>query len=334
MATTLPVERLAQDRLFIDGEWSDAAAGKRFETINPATGEPLGDVAEGAAADIDRAVSAARAAFRSDAWRRMDAADRGAILWRMADIIEQRADALARLEVMDNGKPIREAKIDIRQAIDAFRYYDGWTTKLHGATIPVSGNMLNYTLREPVGVVGAIIQWNLPLLMAVWKVAPALACGNTVVLKPAEQTPLSALELAAIGAEAGLPPGVQNVVTGFGETAGAALVAHADVDKIAFTGSTAVGRIIMREAAGSLKKLSLELGGKSPNIVLTDAAIGAAARGAISAIFYNTGQCCTAGSRLLVHESVKDQLLSALVERAGKMQPGDPLDPKTRFGPL
>ncbi|HEX2168005.1 MAG TPA: aldehyde dehydrogenase family protein [Longimicrobiales bacterium] len=331
---TMSADRSAQDRLLINGEWTDAVGGKKFETLNPATGESLAEVAEGEAADIDRAVAAARAAFRADSWRRMDAADRGAILWRMADIVEQRADALARLEVLDNGKPIREAKIDIRQSIDALRYYAGWTTKLHGATIPVRGNMLNYTLREPVGVVGAIIPWNFPLLMAVWKIAPALACGNTVVLKPAEQTPLSALELGAIGVEAGLPPGVLNVVTGLGETAGAALVAHPDVDKIAFTGSTAVGRIIMREAAGSLKKLSLELGGKSPNIVLADADIGAAARGAFSAIFYNTGQCCTAGSRLLVHESVKDELLSALVERAGKMQPGDPLDPKTRFGPL
>jgi aldehyde dehydrogenase (NAD+) len=331
---TIPVDRLAQDLLFIGGEWTDASSGKRFDTMNPATGEVLAEVAEGDAADVDSAVAAARAAFRADSWRRMDAADRGAILWRMADIMEQRADALARLEVLDNGKPIREAKIDIRQAIDALRYYAGWTTKMHGATLPVRGNLLNYTLREPVGVVGAIIPWNFPLLMAVWKIAPALACGNTMVLKPAEQTPLGALELAAIGAEAGLPSGVLNVVNGFGETAGAALVAHPDVDKIAFTGSTAVGRIIMREAAGSLKKVSLELGGKSPNIVLADADVAAAARGAFSAIFYNTGQCCTAGSRLLVHESVKDELLSGLVDRAAKMTPGDPLDPKTRFGPL
>jgi aldehyde dehydrogenase (NAD+) len=243
----------------------------------------------------------------------MDAADRGALLWRMADIMEKRGAELARLEVLDNGKPIREAKIDIRQAVDALRYYAGWTTKLQGDTIPVRGNLFNYTLREPVGVVGAIIPWNFPLLMAVWKVAPALACGNTVVLKPAEQTPLSALELAAIAAEAGLPAGVLNVVPGFGETAGAALVKHPDVDKIAFTGSTAVGRLIMQQAAESLKKVSLELGGKSPNIVLADADVDAAARGAFTAIFYNTGQCCTAGSRLLVHESVKDQLLQQLV---------------------
>jgi aldehyde dehydrogenase (NAD+) len=332
--TAFPVERLSEDRLFIGGEWSDAIGGARLETLHPANGEALTEVAEGAAQDIDVAVAAARRAFEDPKWRRMDAADRGALLWRMADIMERRSDALTRLEVLDNGKPIREAQIDVRQSIDALRYYAGWTTKLQGDTLPVRGNYLNYTLREPVGVVGAIIPWNFPLLMAVWKVAPALACGNTLVLKPAEQTPLSALELAAFAAEAGLPAGVLNVVTGFGETAGAALVAHAHVDKIAFTGSTAVGRQIMQQAAGSLKKVSLELGGKSPNIVLADADLDAAARGAFSAIFYNTGQCCTAGSRLIVHESARDELLGKLVDRAGKMQPGDPLDPKTRLGPM
>jgi aldehyde dehydrogenase (NAD+) len=335
MATTMPsVERLAQDRLFIGGEWRDASGGGRFETLHPANGGAITEVAEGTADDIDAAVRAARGAFEDPAWRDMDAADRGALLWRMADILERRGDALARLEALDNGKPVREAQIDIRSAVDALRYYAGWTTKLHGYTIPVRGNRFNYTLREPIGVVGAIIPWNFPLLMAVWKVAPALACGNTIVLKPAEQTPLSALELAAIAAEAGVPAGVLNVVTGFGEPAGAALVRHADVDKIAFTGSTDVGRIIMREAAGTLKKISLELGGKSPNIVLPDADVEAAARGAFSAIFYNTGQCCTAGSRLIVHESVRDALLEQLVARASKMQPGDPLDPKTRLGPM
>jgi aldehyde dehydrogenase (NAD+) len=335
MATaTVPVERLAQDRLFIGGEWQDAAGGARFVTLHPATGEAITEVARGEAADIEAAVAAARRAFGDPKWRRMDAADRGAILWRMSDIIERRSEQLTQLEVLDNGKPIREAQIDIRQTIDALRYYAGWATKLQGDTLPVRGSYLNYTLREPVGVVGAIIPWNFPLLMAVWKVAPALACGNAVVLKPAEQTPLTALELGAIAAEAGLPAGVLNIVTGFGESAGAALVKHADVDKIAFTGSTAVGRLIMREAAASLKKVSLELGGKSPNIVLADADIAAAARGAFSAIFYNTGQCCTAGSRLIAHESVKDELLAALVERAGRMQPGDPFDAKTRLGPM
>ncbi|HUF51917.1 MAG TPA: aldehyde dehydrogenase family protein [Longimicrobiales bacterium] len=334
MATVALPERLSQDRLFIGGEWQDSASGGRIETQFPATGEVVAAVAEADASDVDRAVAAARAAFEDATWRRMDAADRATVLWRMSDIMEQRADALTRLEVIDNGKPIREAKIDIRQSIDALRYYAGWATKLQGDTIPVRGNFLNYTLREPVGVVGAIIPWNFPLLMAVWKVAPALACGNTLVLKPAEQTPLSALELAAIARDAGLPPGVLNVVPGFGESAGAALVRHADVDKIAFTGSTAVGKLIMRDAAESLKKVSLELGGKSPNIVLEDADLDAAARGALSGIFYNTGQCCTAGSRLLVHESVKDDLLARIVAKAKQLQPADPLDAKTRMGPL
>jgi aldehyde dehydrogenase (NAD+) len=331
---TMPAERVAEDRLFIGGEWTEARDGGRFETLHPATGEVLTAVAEAGPADVEAAVAAARTALAEQGWRRMDAADRGAVLWRIADLMEQRAPLLTRLEVLDNGKPIREAAIDIRQAVDAFRYYAGWATKLQGETIPVRGNVLNYTLREPVGVVGAIIPWNFPLLMAAWKVAPALACGNTVVLKPAEQTPLTALELAAIARDAGIPAGVLNVVPGFGEKAGAALVAHAGVDKIAFTGSTAVGRQIMRTAAESLKKVSLELGGKSPNIVLADADVEAAARGAFAGIFYNTGQCCTAGSRLLVHESLKDELLARLVERAAKLQPGDPLDPKTRLGPV
>jgi acyl-CoA reductase-like NAD-dependent aldehyde dehydrogenase len=333
-STAIATERLAEDRLFIGGEWVDAASGRSFDTRFPATGEVIAQVAEAAAADVDRAVAAARTAYQDRRWQRMDGADRAALLWRIADALAARADQLARLEVLDNGKPIREAVIDVRQAVDAFRYYAGWADKLQGETLPVRGRVLNYTLREPVGVVGAIIPWNFPLLMAVWKVAPALACGNAVVLKPAEQTPLGALELAAIAAEAGLPPGVLNVVPGFGETAGAALVRHPGVDKIAFTGSTAVGKRIMRDAADSLKKVSLELGGKSPNIVLADADLDAAARGAFSGIFYNTGQCCTAGSRLLVHDSVKDEVLGRIVERAKKMEPADPFDPKARLGPL
>jgi acyl-CoA reductase-like NAD-dependent aldehyde dehydrogenase len=328
------ISRKAPDQLFIDGEWVDAASGKTFAVYNPATGDVLAEVAEAGAADIDAAVRAARRAFEDARWRNLDANARGVLLWRLGDAIEARFNDLVRLEVLDNGKPLREAQIDIRQVVDAFRYYAGWTTKLQGETIPVPGNVLNYTLREPVGVVGAIIPWNFPLLMASWKVAPALACGNTVVLKPAEQTPLTALELAAIAAEVGIPKGVLNVVPGFGETAGAGIVKHPGIDKIAFTGSTAVGRTIMRAAADTLKKVSLELGGKSPNIVFADADLDAATRGSFSAIFYNTGQCCTAGSRLLVHESVHDQLLEKLVERAQKLQPGDPLDPKTRVGPL
>lgn len=335
MATTeVIVARRAPDRLYIGGEWVGSRSGATLATRHPATGAVLAEVAAAGAEDVDAAVQAARRAFDEGAWVGMDAADRALLLWRISDAMEARKDELVRLEVLDNGKRIREAEIDVRDAIDAFRYYAGWTTKLHGDTLPVRGNVLNYTLREPVGVVGAIIPWNFPLLMAAWKVAPALACANTVVLKPAEQTPLTALELASIAHEAGLPAGVLNVVTGFGETAGAALVRHPGVDKIAFTGSTAVGRIIMQEAAGTLKKVSLELGGKSPNIVFEDADLEAAARGAYTGIFYNSGQCCTAGSRLLVHETVHQALVDKLVERAAKVQPGDPFDPKTRFGPL
>jgi len=264
----------------------------------------------------------------------MDAADRGVLLWRIADAIEARAKDLVQLEVQNTGKPIREAQIDIREAVESFRYYAGWTTKLQGDTLPVRGNILNYTVREPVGVVGAIIPWNFPLLMAAWKVAPALACGNTVVLKPAEQTPLTAIELGKIANEAGLPDGVLNVVNGVGEITGAAMVKHPGIDKIAFTGSTPVGKMIMREAADTLKKVSLELGGKSPNIVFDDADVDAAVRGSFAAIYYNTGQACTAGSRLLVHESVRDQMVEKLAERARKMTAGDPMDPKTRIGPV
>jgi aldehyde dehydrogenase (NAD+) len=335
MATTeMDVGRKAPDQLFIGGEWVDASSGKTFPVYNPATGDVLTEVAEAEAADVDAAVHAARRAFEAKEWRNLDASDRGRIIWRIADALEARTAELVRLEVLNTGKPLREAQIDLREAVDAFRYYAGWTTKLQGDTIPVRGNVLNYTLRDPVGVVGAIIPWNFPLLMAAWKAAPALACGNTVVLKPAEQTPLTALELAAIALEAGLPKGVLNVVPGFGETAGAAMVRHPDIDKIAFTGSTAVGKIIMRDAAETLKKVSLELGGKSPNIVFEDADIEAAVRGSFNAIFYNTGQCCTAGSRLLVHRSVHDQVVEKLVDRAKKLQPGDPMDPKTRVGPV
>jgi aldehyde dehydrogenase (NAD+) len=330
----ITIERRAPSQLFINNEWVDADDGTFFGTYHPATGELITEVPAAEAVDVDRAVKAARAAFNDPKWRNMDAADRGKLLWRIADAMEAREQELMRIEVIDNGKPLREAQIDLREAIDAFRYYAGWTTKLQGDTIPVRGNVLNYTLREPVGVVGAIIPWNFPLLMAAWKVAPALACGNTVVLKPAEQTPLNALELATIAAEVGLPAGVLNVVTGLGETAGAALVKHPDVDKIAFTGSTQVGKIIMRTAAESLKKVSLELGGKSPNIVFDDADIEAAVRGSFAAIYYNNGQCCTAGSRLLVHESVADQVVEKIAERAKKMTPGDPLDPKTRMSPV
>jgi len=322
-------------RLYIGGEWQDAASGDTFETINPSTAERLTDVAAADRDDVDRAVAAARSTFESGAWSGMDGRARGRILYRIADGLEARADELARMEAMDNGKPVREARmIDIKESIDCFRYYAGWADKIDGEVIPVPGPYLNYTRREPMGVCGAIIPWNYPLQMAAWKVAPALACGNTMVLKPAEQTPLTALELARVAGEAGLPAGVLNVIPGFGHTAGAALVAHPDVDKIAFTGSTEVGRIIQREAAGSLKRVSLELGGKSPNIVLADADLDAAVKGAAMAIFYNAGQACTAGSRLLVEESIRDEFVAKLLQRASGMKAGDPLDPKTRLGPL
>jgi betaine-aldehyde dehydrogenase len=330
-----PADTLPAGRLFIDGDWRDAASGERFPTVNPSTGKQLAEVAAADAEDVDRAVAAARRALDDRGWAGMSARERGRVLYRIADGIEARAGELARLETMDNGKPVREARaIDVKEAIDCFRYYAGWADKVEGETIPVPGPYLNYTRREPVGVCGQIIPWNYPLQMAAWKVAPALACGNTVVLKPAEQTPLTALELARIAAEAGLPAGVLNVVPGFGETAGAALVCHPDVDKVAFTGSTEVGRIIAREASGTLKRVSLELGGKSPNIVFADADLDAAVRGAAMAIFYNGGQACTAGSRLLVEASIRDEFVERLAARAAGMKPGDPLDPKTRLGPL
>jgi aldehyde dehydrogenase (NAD+) len=334
MATELETG-IAPGRLFIGGEWQEAASGRTFETVNPATGEVLTRVAEAGEEDVDRAVRAARQAFEDGKWTRMSGRERGKILYRMAELIDARMDELARLETLDNGKPFKEARMfDIRDSAECFRYYAGWADKIEGEVLPVAGNHLNYTRREPVGVCGQIIPWNYPFQMAAWKVAPALACGNTVVLKPAEQTPLTALELARIAAEAGLPAGVLNVVTGFGETAGAALVRHPDVDKIAFTGSTQVGKLIQREAAGTLKKVSLELGGKSPNIVLADADLDAAVKGAAAAIFYNTGQACTAGSRLLVEEGIRDEFVEKLVSRAKGMAPSDPFDAKCRMGPL
>jgi acyl-CoA reductase-like NAD-dependent aldehyde dehydrogenase len=328
-------QAMASRQLFIGGRWQDAASGKRFATINPATEEVIAEVAEGDVADIDLAVRAARQALEHKAWAGMSQRDRGKLLWRIGDLIVTHADELARLETSDNGKPIFESRqIDIPMAADCFHYYAGWATKIEGETIPVAGEYLNYTLREPVGVVGAITPWNFPLLLASWKLAPALACGNTVVLKPAEETPLTALRLAEICQEAGLPEGVLNVITGFGETAGAALVRHPGVDKIAFTGSTAVGKEIMRNAADTLKRVSLELGGKSPNIVFADSDLEAAAKGAINGIFYGKGEVCGAGSRLFVEVSAHDHLLEKVVERATKIVPGDPMNPKTRLGPL
>ena len=330
----------APRQLFIDGQWTDAASGETFETPNPATGETLARVAEGGAEDIDRAVRAARRAFEEGPWGRMTPSERGRIIWRIGDLILEHTDELAQLESLDNGKPFAVAQAaDIPMSADLFHYMAGWATKIEGNTINLSvgympgANFHSYTLREPVGVVGQIIPWNFPLLMAAWKLAPALAAGNCLVLKPAEQTPLTALRLAGLIAEAGLPDGVVNVVPGFGETAGAALAAHHDVDKVAFTGSTEVGKLIANAATGNLKKVSLELGGKSPNVVFDDADPGAI-EGAANAIFFNHGQCCSAGSRLYVQRGRFDEVVDGVAEIAKSIKLGSGLDPSTQMGPL
>ena len=323
-------------KLFIGGRWEEAASGRTFPTLDPATGERLAEIADGDAEDVDRAVKAARKSFERGVWRDLPATERSRMLWKVADLIEQRATEFAELESLDNGKPINEAMlVDIPSAINTFRYYAGWPTKLGGQTLPITlpGNYLAYTLREPVGVVGLIIPWNLPLLMAAWKVSPALACGNSVILKPAEQTPLSALLLAEVLLEAEIPAGVVNIVTGDAK-AGAALVAHPEVDKIAFTGSTEVGKKIVASATGNLKRVSLELGGKSPNIVFSDADLSRAASGAFFGIFFNQGQVCSAGSRLMVQENVYDQMLEQLSSTAEGITLGPGIDPMTTMGPL
>ena len=322
-------------RLWIGNEWADAEGGRTFATVNPATDEVIAEVAEAGAPEIGRAVKAARAAFADSKWRRMNPHKRSRLLWKLADLVEANAGELGLLETQDNGKPYFEARrIDVPSVAQTLRYYAGLADKVQGDTVPVPGPFLNYTLREPVGVVGAIIPWNFPLSMAAWKVAPALACGNTVVLKPAEQTPLTALRFGELAAEAGFPPGVLNVVPGFGETAGAALVRHPGVDAISFTGSTEVGRIIMREAAATLKKVSLELGGKSPNIVFADADLGVAVKGASMGVFYGKGEVCAAGSRILVESAVHDEFVDGLKALAGKATVGDPMAPTTRLGAI
>src|SRR5919205_4672984 len=320
-------------QLLIDGQWVDAESGKTFETPNPATGETLAQVAEGDKADIDKAVQAARRAYEGK-WSKMSARDRGRLLYKLAQLIEENSKELAELETADNGKPIRESLyVDLPQVVENFEYFAGYATKIEGETIPVSGQFLNYTLREPVGVCGQIIPWNFPLLMAAWKLAPALAAGNTVVLKPAEQTPVTALELGRLIQEVGFPDGVVNIVPGYGETAGAALASHAGIDKIAFTGSTEVGKLIAREAAQNLTKVSLELGGKAPNIVFADADIEQAVNGAMMGIFFNQGQVCCAGSRLFLDARVKDEFLDRFKEKSSRVKVGDPMDKSTQMGP-
>jgi len=322
-------------KLLINGQWVNSESGKTFATINPATGEEICQVAEADAADVNKAVKAARAAFDHPSWRKMPVSERGRLLHKLADLVEKHADELARLESMDNGKPYLVAKAaDLSLTIACYRYYAGWADKLQGKTIPVNGDYFTYTRHEPVGVVGQIIPWNFPLLMQAWKLGPALATGNTVVMKPAEQTPLTALRVGELILEAGFPAGVINLLPGYGPTAGAAIAKHMDVDKVAFTGSTEVGHLIMEAAAKSnLKRVTLELGGKSPNIVFADANLDEAIEGSHFALFFNQGQCCCAGSRLFVEEKAYDEFVERSVARAAKRTVGDPFHPYTEQGP-
>lgn len=331
---TIQAPVIRQTRLLINGEWVDARSGKTFATYNPATEQKIADVAEADAADVDLAVQAARSAFESGPWSKMDARDRGRLILRLADLVEANLEELAALESLDNGKPIRDSRAaDLPLAIDCLRYYAGWADKIHGDTIPVRGPYFCYTRREPLGVAGQIIPWNFPLLMVAWKWGPALAAGCTIVMKPAEQTPLSCLRIGELAMEAGFPPGVINILPGYGPTAGAAIVKHPGIDKIAFTGSTETAQHIMRDAAQTLKRTTFELGGKSPNIVFSDASLDAAIAGAEFGLFFNQGQCCCAGSRLFVEESIHDEFVQRVVERAKSRKLGDPLDMETTQGP-
>src|ERR1700731_3246337 len=326
--------KIEPGQLLIDGQWVDGA--KRFDTINPATGEVLTQIGEGSRADGDRAVDAARRSLedRNGPWRKLSASGRGRLIWKLADLLEKNIDEFAELETLDNGKPIFESRyVDMPMVIDVLRYYAGLATKIHGETVNTLETAFTYTLREPVGVVGLIVPWNFPLLLASWKVGPALACGNTLVWKPASQTSLTTLRFGRLAIEAGVPAGIINIVTGPGSV-GRAMVQHPGIDKIAFTGSTAVGQEIMRSAADTVKRITLELGGKSPNIVFADAEIDNAVKGAITGIFYGKGEVCNAGSRLFLESKVKDEFTEKLAARASKMRPADPLDPKTRLGAI
>ncbi len=334
MATAPQIE-VKPGKLFIGGKWVDAASGKTFPTINPATGATITMVAEGDERDAAAAVEAARKAFESGPWPEMSTADRARLLWKLGDLVDKYNEELGTLETLDNGKPIFESRqIDMPMVAEVFRYFAGWATKIHGETVPVRGPFLHYTLREPLGVVAAIVPWNFPLLLASWKVAPALAAGNTAVLKPASWTPLTAIRFGELCQEAGVPDGVVNIITGPGATLGKALVRHPGVAKIAITGETRTGQEIVRDSADTLKRITLELGGKSPNIVFADADLEAAVRGATIGIFYGKGEVCAAGSRLFVDKKIHDDFMQKLVDRAKKLQPADPLDPKTRFGAL
>ena len=327
--------KVSNQKLFINGKWVNSISGKTFATLNPATGQEICKVAEADSADVDLAVKAARKAFESGPWKKMSAAERGRRINKLADLMEKNLPALAALESLDNGKPLRDSlNADLPLSIKAYRYYAGWCDKTHGKTIPVEGEYFCYTKHEPVGVVGQIIPWNFPLLMVAWKWAPALATGCTIVLKPAEQTPLTALRMAELAQEADIPDGVINVVPGFGPTAGAAITSHMDIDKVAFTGEGSTGQLVMQAAAKSnLKRVSLELGGKSPNVVFADADLDAAVEGAYFGLFFNQGQCCCAGSRLFVEEDIHDAFVEKLVARAKKQRVGDPFDMATTQGP-
>lgn len=342
MATVAPTPSIAapqvpirQTQLLIDGKWVEAASGKRFPTFNPSTGERIADVAEADRVDVDRAVVAARRAFEAGPWSRMSAAERGRLLYRLADLLEDNLNELAALETLDNGKPIRDSlAADLPLSIACYRYYAGWADKIEGKTIPINGPFFCYTRHEPVGVCGQIIPWNFPLLMQAWKLGPALATGCTVVMKPAEQTPLSALRVGELIQEAGFPGGVVNLLPGYGPTAGQAITRHPDIDKVAFTGSTEVGRLVMEGAAQSnLKRVTLELGGKSPNIVFADADLDAAVEGSYFGLFFNQGQCCCAGSRLFVERSVHERFVERMLAKARGRRVGDPFDPTTEQGP-
>jgi aldehyde dehydrogenase (NAD+) len=339
MATVAPQSKIVRPQIrqtncFIGGQWIPSASGKTFETMNPATEEVITQVAECDAEDVDKAVLAAREALERGPWSKMDARDRGALMHKLADLMEEEIDELAALESLDNGKPFRDARAaDLPLAIDCIRYYAGWADKLHGQTIPVRGNYFTYTRREPVGVVGQIIPWNFPILMVAWKWGPALAAGCTIVMKPAEQTPLTCLRLARLAQKAGIPDGVINVLPGFGPTAGASIVKHPGVDKVAFTGEHLTAQIIMRDASQTLKRLSFELGGKSPNIVFADSDLDAAAAGAHFGLYFNQGQCCCAGSRLFVEEKIHDEFVDRIASMNKTRKLGDPLDPSTEQGP-
>ncbi|NQW05505.1 MAG: aldehyde dehydrogenase family protein [Acidobacteria bacterium] len=325
---------LGRKQLLINGEWRDASDGKTQPVINPATEEVIAEVASATVQDVDVAVSAARAALDGP-WGQMPARERGRLIYKLGEQLMVQADEVARLETLHNGKPITESRhVEIPMAAECLQYFAGWADKVHGETVPVKGGQLVYTLREPLGVVAAIVPWNFPLLIAVWKVAPALAMGNTVILKPASQTPLTALALGEMATALGFPPGVLNIITGAGSTAGQAIVEHPGIDKVAFTGDTSTGKGIMKSAADTLKHITLELGGKSPNIVFADADLDAAVRGATMGIFYGKGEVCAAGSRLLVEASIKDEFLAKVASRAQKMVAGDPMNPKTRFGAI